>query len=401
MSRLLFFRWLICPYLFEGLGGIIVGSTTGVPLFLQKTEAYAATRSIELIFSEAIVEMIDFEEVYHWVFREPTIGHKFPGPVIFAESGDLITIKLVNELDEPHAFTIEAKLNPFTGRLTKVVNIPPIMPGSSRTIRFFAPAPGTYIYYDPLNEPVNRLLGLHGTMVVFPKIGNTPYSLPPANIQRLFNDFGRTAHFPGNRWNRQRTWIWHFHTIDPTWNREAELGRSINPQDLINNYVPRYFTINGKSGFFAAHDPDTSPFGKIGEPALIKTVNTGNFIFSPHVHGNHFYVLYENSIKQKNVVFLDTYTLKPMDRKDILIPFIRPPDIPDGAWPPIEELTQVLGGVSQSPLQYPMHCHNEPSQTSAGGNYPSGVALHWKITGDLTMGLDFSSHLSSSFKKNN
>lgn len=163
--------------------------------------------------------------------------------------------------------------------------------------------------------------------------------------------------------------------------------------------MPKYFTINGKSGFFAAHDPDTSPFGKIGEPALIKTVNTGNFIFSPHVHGNHFYVLYENSIKQKNVVFLDTYTLKPMDRKDILIPFIRPPDIPDGAWPPIEELTQVLGGVSQSPLQYPMHCHNEPSQTSAGGNYPSGVVLHWQITGDLTMGLDFSTHSSSSLKK--
>jgi FtsP/CotA-like multicopper oxidase with cupredoxin domain len=385
----------------SGLAGIIVGSTTGIPLFLQKTEAYAAQRSIELIFSEAIIEMVDFEEVYHWVFREPTLGHKFPGPVIFAESGDMITIKLTNELDEPHAFAIDSRLNPLTGRLTRVVNVKPILPGQSRTIRFYAPAPGTYIYYDPLNEPVNRLLGLHGTMVVFPKMGNTPYSFPPRNIQRLFNDFGRTSHFPGNPWERERTWIWHFHTIDPTWNREAELGRFINPDDLTNNYLPRYFTINGKSGFFAAHDPDISPFGMIGEPALIKTVNTGNYIFSPHVHGNHFYVLYENSVKQKNVLFMDTYTLKPMDRKDILIPFIRPPDIPDGAWPPVEELAQVLGGVSQSPLVYPMHCHNEPSQTAAGGNYPSGAVLHWEITGDLTLGIDFMSPTSVNRVKKN
>ena len=30
-------------------------------------------------------------------------------------------------------------------------------------------------------------------------------------------------------------------------------------------------------------------------------------------------------------------------------------------------------GIAQCPLQYPMHCHMEPSQTANGGNYPGGL----------------------------
>ena len=40
-------------------------------------------------------------------------------------------------------------------------------------------------------------------------------------------------------------------------------------------------------------------------------------------------------------------------------------------------------GLFQSPIEYPMHCHMEPSQTAAGGNYPGGLVTHWAITGDL------------------
>jgi hypothetical protein len=48
----------------------------------------------------------------------------------------------------------------------------------------------------------------------------------------------------------------------------------------------------------------------------------------------------------------------------------------------------VLGDVPQSPLTYPMHGHDELSQTAAGGNYPQGMVTTWEITGDLD-GVDF------------
>jgi hypothetical protein len=34
-------------------------------------------------------------------------------------------------------------------------------------------------------------------------------------------------------------------------------------------------------------------------------------------------------------------------------------------------------------MTYPMHCHSEPSQAGAGGNYPGGLVTHWAITGDI------------------
>jgi hypothetical protein len=42
-----------------------------------------------------------------------------------------------------------------------------------------------------------------------------------------------------------------------------------------------------------------------------------------------------------------------------------------------------LGGVGQSPLSFPMHGHNELSQSAAGGNYPQGMVTHWEIEGDV------------------
>jgi hypothetical protein len=44
-------------------------------------------------------------------------------------------------------------------------------------------------------------------------------------------------------------------------------------------------------------------------------------------------------------------------------------------------------GIAQCPVEYPMHCHMEPSQAAKGGNYPGGLVTHWAITGDV--GVDF------------
>jgi hypothetical protein len=73
-----------------------------------------------------------------------------------------------------------------------------------------------------------------------------------------------------------------------------------------------------------------------------------------------------------NIVELDTWLMSPMDRKDLLLPFCKPPDIPENAWPPRQE---------PFPFKYPMHCHIEMSQTAAGGNYPQGLVTDWQMLG--------------------
>lgn len=53
-----------------------------------------------------MVEMVDGTQVFHWLFGLTSATPSFPGPVIFATSGDDITINITNNLNEPHAFQI-------------------------------------------------------------------------------------------------------------------------------------------------------------------------------------------------------------------------------------------------------------------------------------------------------
>ena len=375
LSRREFLKYSSC-----GLVAIGVGTMDLPSIF--NSRVFAAGQSVDLTMEGALVEMIDQTQVFHWLYSSPLTGPAFPGPVIYAVTGDEITINLTNSLGEAHAFQI----------VSTDVKVGSIPPGGKASISFMAPAAGTYLYLDPMNAPVNRVLGLHGLLVVLPRIGNTPYSTPTAPVQELFNDLGTSDFFPGEAWVPEHSRIWLFGSIDPRFNEQAQRGVAIDPMQFTATFLPRYFTINGKSGAFASHAEDVIPKGRIGQPHLIRMVNAGMAAHSPHLHANHFYVLSLNNKVSDNVFDVDTFTTSPLDRVDMLIPFIRPPDIPGDERIPLRhlipnELATVLI-TPQSPLGWPMHCHMEMSQTAAGGNYPQGLVTHFEITGDLD-GVDF------------
>lgn len=343
----------------------------------------------DLTIGAALFEMVDGKKVFMWAFIDPKQGAHMPGPVIMVDQAEPVRLHITNTLKEKHAFAIPG-----------VVDSGPIAPGKSVTVTFTPPEPGTYMYSDPLNAPVNRVLGLHGAFIVKPLTGNTPYSSPTPAVQQLFNDLGTKDHFRPNAgfplgWNDPgRSRIWLMHQIDPRFNAQAQAdylaGRpsTVSAADMKANFLGRYFTINGKSGVFASHDPDTTIEGMIGQPMLVRILNAGLFTHSNHLHANHFYVTAVNGKVQDNVFFLDSYHIFPEDRVDWLVPFVRPPDIAGDEKILLsklipEELALALGNVPQSPLFYPMHCHMEPSQTAAGGNYPQGATLHFIFTGDV------------------
>jgi len=183
-----------------------------------------------------------------------------------------------------------------------------------------------------------------------------------------------------------------------------------------DNRIPQYFTINGQSGHFAHNSPHLCPNNRVGEPVIIRVLNAGLWTHSMHIHGNHVYLLALNGAVQKNPLWVDTFTARPMDTFDWAVPFMRPPDIPNQrgigradpglptagggtTWPPNEELALFIPAIGDrmgldlagepidlsvqlSPLCYPMHDHSEPTQTSQGGNYNCGLVSGIDFTGD-------------------
>lgn len=331
-------------------------------------------RRAVLVMREALVEMVDLTLAPMWLFDDGT-SPRFPGPVIYVTEGDEVFIDVTNALPiGQHAFAIPG-----------VVDSGPIAPGETRTVSFPAPAAGTYLYLDPLNDPVNRAMGLHGVLVSLPREGNTPYTDPTLPVFALFQDLGwAESGFPGHPWQPKDTVIWVFHQVDPGLNNLVAAGELADPGLFAQMFQPRYFTINGRSGYFVSHPGggqvgDASLRSTVGHPHLIRNVNTGLWAHSPHTHANHCYQLAINGLVQDNVFLLDTWTIKPMERKDLLFPFIVPPDIPQETW------NKVVAGTQEEPfpMMYPMHCHMEVANTAAGGNYPQGMVSHIEFLGPI------------------
>ena len=440
-----------------GLTAVAVGSAANFSLFPKKARAQD-NGAINLGMTIADVEMVDGILVPHWVYSvggSPTL----PGPAIFAFATDTIQISVTNNIaGGPRRFAIVG--NDFAGDQFALIRQTGDIPsGETRTLTIAANSlePGTYLYKDPTMDPISRVLGLHGVIVILPDpLATNPYGVfSTPNVSALFNAFGvgtprdPEAFFPGQPWFAPtdanphgyhpdhndsdhhhhehfildpngpqsevferflyRTRIWLHSSIDPELNRVVITNGTIpDPATVKDTFLPQYFSINGRQGGFSMHSPDVLPVGTVGEPHIIRLLNTGLANHSPHLHANHFYVIsvnnqvggggpyFGNTAGDDNILFLDSVTLGPEDRIDWVIPFIRPPDIPrvlgnDGLLLPLaqlaaEELALTLI-TPQNPMSWPMHSHMELDQTAAGGNYPQGTISGWELTGEF--GADF------------
>lgn len=361
---------------------IAYGSAAALASTLVKTlvdqEAQAQpgiTHNLELHFEEIYEEMIDGEVLFAYAFRDPVT--RLIRPQLYVTQGSTMRIKLVNKTTRPCRFAM-------TGFPDD--KWPVIQPGKQYTIGFTAPLAGSYIYHENALGAVGRVAGFYGAFISQPFDGRTlagtrtPYSAPTVAQSALFDALGTPPHFPGEQWqpdNYERQKCWVFSDVFPDMNRQLERKQTVTLNELLYTYKARYFTMNSLSGYDAAHDDSCCPAGYLGEPVVLRTMNVGICTHGPHIHGNHVYGLSESApdgkvIKCENIMEFDTWMLKPMWRKDVLLPFVKPDEIPAEAWPPREE---------KFPLYYPMHCHIEMSQTAGGGNYPQGMVTHWEMLG--------------------
>lgn len=295
---------------------------------LTGSAATATGTQATLFVTEGRVRLIDGTSVIARSFSPLPSGVTIPGPPIVAVAGEPVSVTVTNTRQRVHRFAIDGVVPPTA-----------IGPGATQTIHFTAPSPGTYLYEDPTDAPVSRVLGLHGVL-----ISTTP------------GDPGRF--YPGGpRVRQQHTWI--LNEIDPAWNDRAARGLPIAP----DSFVPRYFTINGRSGIDAVEDPATAISGRIGDTTLIRIAHAGLAAHALHWHGNHVTVLTRNGRVLPMQVEKDTLGVFAGDRTDVLLPFEHPRDAVDAV----------------RTAHYPMHDHLALGTTAGGGLYPQGLLTHWSI----------------------
>ncbi|WP_081747066.1 multicopper oxidase domain-containing protein [Arthrobacter sp. H5] len=312
-----------------------------------------------------------------------------PERTIVAEVGSTVRFRVQNRLAKTHAFTVH-KAGPGGTDLTTG----PIAPNAVATLEFSCPPPGTYIYSDPTNTPVERVLGLFGVLLVMDPVA--PWDIAPG-----------LASF-------ERQWVWITHAVESNWAELEAAGHTVNP--LQTPAEPRYFTLNGRSGFESlgitednalnlASEEETlisgfprqldvrqfgegTELGSLRGGQLVRLINPGICFHQMHFHGNHLWTVRRNNVDwprhegfvdpDGHVVLQqweDVVELEPMDGKDCILPIKRPPDAIDPVW-----FARTTDWV------YPMHCHAEPSQTAAGGLYPGGLVGHWTLKSPNTGG---------------
>ncbi len=314
-----------------GIASALLGSTG---LLSWSPRAHAATINQTFYITEGFIAQPDGVDVYFRGFSPDTSSLTVPGAQMIVQEGDTVNITIENTLGTDHSFVIDG-----------VVDSGVIRGGNSKTISFTANKAGTYLYYDNLNAPYNRLVGLHGGLAVMPNgSSNEVYDGSPTFVQQYF---------------------WLFHDIDPVWHSDIRRGRTPG-----SAYSPRYFTMNGLSGrppgapgamdpgIDSMADPRSALHGHIGDRTLMRVLNPGLCQQSVHCHGNHVEWLTDNGkilpeVWEKDCIYLEG----DMGKCDLIYPFDPPPD----AWPPV------------TTGEYPMHLHTEMSQTAGGGLYMFGA----------------------------
>jgi FtsP/CotA-like multicopper oxidase with cupredoxin domain len=318
-----------------GITGAVLGSSG---LLAWTPRAHATTVSKTFYITDGFITQPDGVNVYFRGFSAPNAALDVPGEALIVQEGDTVQITVHNTLASSHSFVID-------GIADSQVNSGRISGGQTQTVTFTAKNPGSYLYYDDRSAPYNRLAGLHGAIAVMPAgHSNQLYAGSPTFVYQKF---------------------WLFNQIDPAWNNALSNG-----QTPSGAFRPRYFTINGLSGrppgapgagsptIDAMHNPDTALHGQIGDRTLVRMLNAGLAKHAVHTHGNHMEWLTRNGSVRSNVWLKDIIPLDGnMGKADMIYPFEAPPD----AWPPATTGT------------YPMHLHDEMTQTAGGGLYMFGA----------------------------
>ena len=184
-------------------------------------------------------------------------------------------------------------------------------PGESWEYQFIGNSEGVFLYYDPLDEPTNRYLGLAGMIAVLP--------------------------------DDSKSFFWNIREYESSYSNNLGSGRAVD----WAKYDPDYFTINGLSYPAIEQDTLAKVRAKVGEKIHVFIANTGQSMHSLHFHGFHCKVLASTNSNIRVGWNKDSFPIKRMSGL-------------------------LLELVPDKPGHYSVHDHNLVA-ISAGGTHPNGM----------------------------
>ena len=328
---------------FMKLGGASLASAalgTGLINWVPRVEA--ATISKTYYITDGTMTMPDGIVVYFQSFSDAVGTLTIPGTALTCQEGDTLSITVVNKLTQSHSFVIGG----LKASDPALATTGSIASGATKTLTYTVPAgkAGSYLFYDDVTT-YNRFLGLHGGLSIMPSGSSTQlYAGSPTFKKQLF---------------------WIFNDIDPALHSAVQTNKTVP-----TTYTPRYFTINGLTSLppgaanyldatkNALYDTRTKLKGYIGERTLVRMLNAGMCSHSMHVHANHMEWLTNNGEVRSTVWKKDVlYVRNNRGKIDAIYPFDAPPD----AYPAV------------TTGEFPMHLHDEMTQTAGGGLYQFGA----------------------------
>ncbi|WP_163865748.1 multicopper oxidase family protein [Myxococcus eversor] len=309
-----------------------------VDLLLQKVkprlEQGQAVWEYELVVSERKLRLVDGTYYKVWSF-----GGSTPGPTLIAREGDRVRIRVVNETSNSHSLHshglwVPHRMDgaphphpPGAGEHAghggaKAEALPawanPIPPGGSYTYDYIARPAGTHWYHCHVNTNEHLDRGMSGALIVLPRL---PEPRVDQDIVLLLDE----------------------------WNRDyAELGTPGHPKQMAGYDI---FTFNGRSY------PETESFQpRLGDVVRLRFINAGALMHSMHLHGHEFLVTHKDGQPLSEPALMDTVSLGPGERVDVVF-------------------------VANNPGDWPLHCHSSPHVTNAG-KYPGGMMAHFQVGDD-------------------
>jgi FtsP/CotA-like multicopper oxidase with cupredoxin domain len=234
-----------------------------------------------------------------------TISFNALNTVIRLLPGDTLQLKIVNRDSVMHGFSVlglgyAASLNPYDSAIRSIC----------------IKTEGVWIYYDQLDYPSKRYLGLGGMICVSKKL--------------------------------HPEYFWNIKEHETGFNHALTAGGNVS----WTNYKPDYFTINGKSFPDLQNDSSARVKAQTGDSVYIYLVNTGQSTHSIHFHGFHTTAVYASDKVQQGRT-KDTWRVRSMDALVLLL-------VPDKKG------------------QYSVHDHNLAA-VSGGGIHPNGMFLIMEI----------------------
>jgi FtsP/CotA-like multicopper oxidase with cupredoxin domain len=255
--------------------------------------------SFTLDAAPGFITSSDFNRIFIWGFADGDTGTvQFPGPTLFVNQGDNVTVTLRNNLPESTSIVFPGMANVTASAGVRGPIAAEAAPGKSITYAFTASRPGTFTYYSGTNIDRQVEMGLFGTIIVRP----TGYNPLDNTTWRAYTD-------NGSKYDREFLYV--LSDMDDQVHVAAQAGMDYDSTIVL----PVYWFCNGR-GF-----PDTMADGVVpdlpsqpynclprmhpGDRILLRFVGGVRDSHPLHTHGNNANIIARNASYYSTGVVVD------------------------------------------------------------------------------------------------